>query len=497
MLKHLELRRDVYYDSVVLFQASSQLRELDGIDECLVAMATELNIRLLHDLGFKSEDTDDTSTSDLIIAVQGESQEIIGRAIQVLDSNLESQATPRSEPDSTQIHRSLGRAVRAANANLAIISLPGPHVAPEAADALREGTNVMIFSDGVSIKEEQKLKALATSHDLLVMGPDCGTAQLSGVGLGFCNDLSPGQVSIVAASGTGAQHLSCLLDANGIGISSIIGVGGRDMSDEIGGSSTLQALRILDSDTSTAHIALISKPPGKKTVRRINKIIKSLDTPVTIGLIGDPGVDLTKVAREIATTQNLPFRKPRLKLSGAPATGGQLIGLFSGGTLASEAAQIITDTAGPIAGIDTFEIPTPQAIADRKDNVILDLGDDRMTMGRPHPMIDGTLRCKIIKELTLKPAPRLLLFDIILGFGSNPDPAGEIANALDGFLRSHSKARAIASVVGTSRDPQGLDQQWQTLTALGCDVYESNAEAASAIALDLLTNNGKSESTHA
>ncbi len=497
MLKHLELRRDVYYDSVILFQASSQLRELDGIDECLVAMATELNIRLLDDLGFKSEEAGNTSTSDLIIAVQGESQEIISRAIQILDTNLESQSTSCSEPHGTQVHRSLGKAVCTANANLAIISLPGPHVTPEAADALREGANVMIFSDGVSIEEEQKLKALAASHDLLVMGPDCGTAQLGGIGLGFCNDLSPGQVSIIAASGTGAQHLSCLLDTSGIGISSIIGVGGRDMSDEIGGSSTLQALRMLDNDTATTHIALISKPPGKKTSRRINKIIRSLETPVTIGLIGDPGVDLTKVARKIATTQNLPFRKPRLKLSGAPATGGQLIGLFSGGTLASEAGQIITDTAGPVAGIDTFEIPTPQAIVDRKDNVILDLGDDRMTMGKPHPMIDGTLRRRIIEKLTLKPAPRLLLFDIILGFGSNPDPAGEIADALDGFLRSHPKARAIASVVGTSRDPQGLDQQWQTLTALGCDVYESNAEAASAIALDLLANNGKFEDAHA
>ena len=495
MLNHLEVRCDVYHDSVVLMQASRRLRGLDGVDECLVAMATELNIALLDDLGFEPEEIKATSTSDLIIAVRGESRDIIDRAIQELHVELESQAITGSGNGSVQVHRSLRAAVRAANANLAIISLPGPHVVPEAVDALREGASVLIFSDGVSIEEERQLKALAASRGLLVMGPDCGTARLGGIGLGFCNDLSSGQVGIVAASGTGAQHVSCLLDARGIGISSIIGVGGRDMSDHIGGASTIQGLRMLDYDPATTHIVLISKPPGEETAGRVDEVVKSLDTPVTIGLLGNSDVDLTKVAREVATARGVPFEEPRSQLPGAPATSGQLAGLFSGGTLASEAKQIIMDAVGSVAGLDDFENPTPAVIAGHEGNLIVDLGDDRMTVGRPHPMIDATMRREIIEELTRKPAPRLLFVDIVLGFGSDPDPVGGIADALAGFLGSHTEARVIASVVGTSRDPQNLDQQWRTLAGLGCDVYESNAEAASIIARALTSEGDEAEGT--
>ncbi len=491
MIEHLEVRRDVYHDSVVLMQASNDLRALEGMDECLVAMATELNVQLLDDLGFSSEPIDADSTSGLIIAIRAESQEVIDHALKELNATLEARVTSGSGGNEAHAYRSLGAAVRVAEANLAIISLPGPYVVPEAADALRGGANVMVFSDGVSIEEERELKSLAASRDLLVMGPDCGTARLGGIGLGFCNDVSSGEIGIVAASGTGAQQLSALLDARGMGISSIIGVGGRDMSDDIGGMSTIQGLRMLDEDPATTHIVLISKPPGKKTARRVNDIVESLNTPVTMGLLGDAGVDLTKVAREVADARGVAFEATRSELSGEATTRGRLVGLFCGGTLAAEARQIIIDSLGPVDSLDAFETLAPAAIADYEGNAILDLGDDRMTAGRPHPMIDATIRREIIEELASRPAPRLLFIDLVLGFCADVDPAGAIANALYEFRQSHSEARVVASVVGTARDPQGLAGQWRTLVDLGCDVYESNAEAAAAVAQALCGRAGR------
>ncbi|NNC65009.1 MAG: FdrA family protein [Gammaproteobacteria bacterium] len=482
MVEHFELRRDIYHDSVVLMQAGNHLRALDGIDQCLVAMATDLNIQLLDDLGFESEPINSSSTSGLIVAIRAESEDVISHAIRELEATLEARATSGSADSEVHAHRSLGAAVREAQANLAIISLPGPHVVPEAADALRRGANVMVFSDGVSIEEERELKSLAASRNLLVMGPDCGTARLGGIGLGFCNDVSSGEIGIVAASGTGAQHLIALLDARGMGISNIIGVGGRDMSDDIGGKSVIQGLRMLDEDPATTHIVLISKPPGDKTARRVDEIVKSLKTPVTMGLLGDAGVDLTKVARDVASARGMPFEATRSELSGQAAARGPLIGLFCGGTLATEARQIVGDALGPVDGLEAFETLAPAAIADHEGNAILDLGDDRMTAGRPHPMIDATIRREIIEALAGKPAPRLLFIDVVLGFCADADPAGAIANALHDFRRSHSEARVIASVVGATRDPQGLEAQWRTLADLGCDVYESNADAARAVA---------------
>ena len=73
---------------------------------------------------------------------------------------------------------------------------------------------------------------------------------------------------MVAASGTGAQHLTCLLDDAGMAVSHVLGVGGRDLSAAVGGRSAITALRMLDADPGTDHIVLISKPPDPRDRRR-------------------------------------------------------------------------------------------------------------------------------------------------------------------------------------------------------------------------------------
>ena len=157
----------------------------------------------------------------------------------------------------------------------------------------------MVFSDNVPLEQEVALKEYAGRAGLLVMGPDCGTAVVGGVGLGFANVVRPGPVGIVAASGTGAQHLMALLDGAGVGVSHCLGVGGRDLSAEVAGRSTLQALDLLDADASTELIVVVSKPPAAEVAEAVRARASALGTPVLFGLLGAGQPDLTATAASV------------------------------------------------------------------------------------------------------------------------------------------------------------------------------------------------------
>ena len=241
MPERTEIRPGTYQDSVVLMQISDRARRVKGIGDCVVAMATDLNLALLAEMGFALKGVESAATSDMVVAIRGTDETSVQTASELIDAalletrhgHLDVAAPPTEHPRAK--HATLRTTVAAASANLAVISVPGAHVVPEAVDAVLGGANLMIFSDGVSIEHERRLKALADERGLLVMGPDCGTALIGGVGLGFVNEVTHGDIGIVAASGTGAQHLMCLLHASGAGISHVLGVGGRDLRDEIGG----------------------------------------------------------------------------------------------------------------------------------------------------------------------------------------------------------------------------------------------------------------------
>src|SRR5690606_14776291 len=125
---------------------------------------------------------------------------------------------------------------------------PGVYAAFEAFRALENNLNVMMFSDNVTVEDEIKLKDLAVKKDLLMMGPDCGTAIINGVGLCFANKIKRGPIGLVAASGTGLQEVTVLIDQFGGGISQAIGVGGRDLSKDVMGRMTLHAINALNAD---------------------------------------------------------------------------------------------------------------------------------------------------------------------------------------------------------------------------------------------------------
>jgi FdrA protein len=387
-------------------------------------------------------------------------------------------------------------------ANLVAISVPGAYAKFEAMRALKRGLHVFLFSDHVPLDDEIDLKEEALRRRRLCMGPDCGTAYLNGIGLGFSNVVPRGRVGLVAASGTGLQAVACRLAALGEGISHGIGVGGRDLTAEVGARMTCFALEVLASDASTAAIVLVSKPPHPEVLPRLEAALARLSKPAVVCCLGAPArlgervrwVDTLDAAAEavVAAMQGRkwsprPFRDlgevaarlARLRQRGARA-GSDILGLFSGGTLAHEARLILDPLLGPV-GHD--EGPEP----DQGGHRILDLGDDRYTVGRPHPMLDPLLRAERIGAAGRSAHVGVLLLDLVLGRGTHPDPAEPLARAWQ-QARAAAEAEgrrlvAVASVVGTAQDPQTLDRQVGQLTEAGLEVLPTNAEAARFAAL--------------
>lgn len=154
------------------------------------------------------------------------------------------------------------------DARWALISVPGRYAAGVARQALDLGKHVFLYSDNVSLEDEVALKHTARERGLLVMGPDCGTAIVHGIGLGFANRVRREPISgakaigIVAASGTGLQAVASRVHALGGAISHALGTGGRDLKAEVGATTASQVLDLLARDPETGVIVLISKPPA-------------------------------------------------------------------------------------------------------------------------------------------------------------------------------------------------------------------------------------------
>jgi FdrA protein len=170
--------------------------------------------------------------------------------------------------------------------NLALISVLGDYAAAEAIKALRPGLSVMLFSDNVSLAHEREIKTLAREKNLLVMGPDCGTAIINGMPLGFANVVRRGAIGVVAASGTGLQEVTCCIDQLGAGISQALGTGGHDLHESIGGISMLYGLDALSADPDTRVIVLISKPPAPAVAEKILARARAAGKPVVVNFLG-------------------------------------------------------------------------------------------------------------------------------------------------------------------------------------------------------------------
>jgi succinyl-CoA synthetase alpha subunit len=361
-----------------------------------------------------------------------------------------------------------------------MVSVPGQYATIEALDALGRGVSVMLFSDNVPVEDEVRLKELAAEADLLVMGPDCGTAVVAGVAFGFANVVRRGSVGLVAASGTGAQQLMALLDAGAVGVSHCLGVGGRDLSAAVGGRSTRQALAALDADPDTSSIIVVSKPPAPEVLVDLERYAAGLATPVHWAILGAGRPDLTAATEAALAAMGAdPPSWPSWEGAAQHPVGGYLRGLFCGGTLADEAMLL---ASGQLGGIRS-NIPLAPELAlgadlRADDHLVIDFGDDTLTRGRPHPMIDPSLRLERVAAEAADPLCGVLLLDLVLGHGAHPDPAPELAAAIRAARETAGRdLPVVVSLTGTTGDPQGLSRSAEALQQAGAAVFLSNAQA--------------------
>lgn len=447
---HVELRPGAYADSVALLQVSRDVQAAPGVVTAQVAMATALNLEVLAEMGF--EIPPQASTNDMVVAIRLDAAGDLTTAIAAVDAAL-TPARPAAGKANTEPRRTTATALLD-GPGIALVSVPGASALVEAMDALDAGCDVMVFSDHVPLEQEVALKQIAHDRGLLVMGPDCGTAIVGGLGLGFANLTRPGPVGLVAASGTGCQQLLALLAHAGVGVSSALGVGGRDLSAEVGGRSTLTALQRLDADPEVELVVVVSKPPAAEVAAQVQEAADAASTPVELALLGPGQPDLTAAAERVLA--RLGHDRPTWPVAGRaePGEGGVVRGLFVGGTLCQEAA-LIAEATDPGGG-----------------HTFVDFGDDAWTQGRAHPMIDPTLRLEQLREAAADPATGALLLDVVLGHGAEPDPAAGLVPVL-----AEVRLPVVVTVVGTPDDPQGHDRQVAALTAAGAEVHLSNAAA--------------------
>jgi FdrA protein len=443
---------DRYVDSVVLMRLAQRLAALPGIADAAAVMGTDANKALLAEGGFIAPEIDAAGANDLVVAVKAAD----GAALAQLDELL---AAP-SEPGGgvPTVHTLEEALARQPGTNLAVVSTPGEYAAAEARRALERGLHVFIFSSNVTVEDELELKRIAADRGLLCMGPDCGTAIVGGVGLGFANAVRRGPVGVVGASGSGMQAVMSLLDGFGVGVSHAIGTGGRDTSDAIGGQTTFSGLSALLDDPATQVVVVLSKPPGPATAARLRQAAAVATKPVLLCFLDEGTLDEFARAAAEAAGQTVPPLAD-LPVPPRPEPGRRFIrGLFAGGSLAYE-AELILRRAG---------LGAP--------HTILDLGSEELTRGRPHPMIDSRLRRERIAAEAADPETAVILLDVVLGYGAAADPAGDIAAAIAGV---HGPL-VLASVVGTERDPQVLSVQVETLRRAGAHVFPTSAAAARA-----------------
>jgi FdrA protein len=472
--EHVEARSGAYADSVSLMQVSRRIASMDGVDAALVAMGTELNLELLDRMGFRRPDP--VGPNDLVVAIGAADDAALAAAVALVGDALAARPAP-SGSFAEQPPRTVSAAARDTGPALALISLPGQHAFTEAMDALDSGCDVLIFSDNVPVEQEIHLKDVAAERGLLVMGPDCGTAVVGGVGLGFSHTIAPGPVGLVAASGTGAQQVLCLLDAAGVGVSAALGVGGRDLSAAVGGRSTRAALAALNGDATTELVLVISKPPAAEVAAGVRAYADTLAVPVRFALIGQGEPDLTAATEQLLGTLGVPVPHwPSWPGRQAAPRSGALRGLFAGGTLCDEAMIIASERLGPIGS----NIPLqPHWRIDPRSpatgHVMIDFGDDELTAGRPHPMIDQSLRLERLAAESADPSTAVILLDVVLGHGAHLDPAAELAPAIAAV---DEEVAVVVSLIGAKSDPQDMNVQAAALRAAGAHVFTSNAQAA-------------------
>ena len=493
-----EVRKGFYLDSVALMRLSAEISAMGGIEEAVLMIGTPSNLQIMQDAGVLNSTGDSASPNDLVIALRADGKSSANRALAHANKSLEGGAL-KSNSSEARARTLRGSLATSPDSNLALISTPGSYAAREARSALDLGLSVMIFSDNVSIEQESSLKKLASQKDLIVMGPDCGTAYINRVPLAFANALAPDtttsnetlRTAAIAASGTGLQEFAVLLTRLGGKLIHGIGVGGRDLSDAIGGISALTAIDLLAADENVDQIVMISKPPGPDTAKLVFDKLANCGKPVIACVFDQASNALAtgiqhasdlRHAAELATSETMN-RQDNTQLakeliSDITASRKLLVGLYTGGTLCTE-SQLVLKRAAVEA---TSNAPAPGLQGLQEDNNtthrIIDLGADEYTVGRPHPMMEPLVRVGELENALADPHVAVILLDVVLGYGAHSNPSEAVLEAMQKATNIKDKPVVIASVCGTEYDPQDLHQQRAALTVSGITVCNCNVAAA-------------------
>ena len=496
MIVSVSVFRDTYLDSVVQLSGTRAMRQIEGVDWASAAMATPANVETLSGEGF--EGLEALGANDLVLAVRAGSQDEVDAALEAGRQAAFARRATENDNRAVKPARTLAEAVdRLGGATVAVISVPGDYAGLEATKAMSAGLDVLLFSDNVSVEVEVELKERASRLGRLLMGPGAGTAMLGSTCLGFANVVRPGRIGIVAAAGTGAQEAMSLLDRWGVGVSSVIGLGGRDLSEAVGGRMAKLAINALRADADTDAILLVSKPPSARVAQEV--LASAQGTPIVAAMIGfEPDFAVPPSARVVSTLEAGalsmlaalghelvdvvgPLRgQVQQAIERLPAERTLVRGLYSGGTLCYEALVILSGLVGPIWSNtpldEALRVPAPSGT-----HTCLDLGEEEYTRGRPHPMIDPQARIEMLREAGAEPDVAAILLDVVIGYGAHEDPAGQLAPAC-ADIAAAGGPQIVAYVLGTEQDPQGFQQQRQLLRDAGCIVTETAARAALAAA---------------
>ncbi|WP_102273729.1 acyl-CoA synthetase FdrA [Cytobacillus massiliigabonensis] len=488
------VKKNSYQDSINLMLLTNSISAIEGVNKAQIMMGTPANKDIFKTAGLYTEELETAESNDMAIVVDTDDENKMNEVLDKVEQYLKDQSISNKGNDYETV-RTWDRARKALpDATLALISVPGQYAAEEAEKALDFGLHTFIFSDNMPIEDEVRLKKKAHEKGLLVMGPDCGTGIIDGVPIAFANVVKKGRIGIVGASGTGIQEVTAIIDRLGEGVSHAIGTGGRDLKEPVGAITMMDGIRALENHQQTDIIVVISKPPAKEVRNEVVDLLHSVSKPVVTLFLGEKptqyegnvyqaytleetarmAVDLAKGNEMKADYNQGNFEVANTDLKPEQRT---IKGLFSGGTLASEAAVLISDALGLGSAITNED----GYVLKKDGHIVVDLGDDKYTQGKPHPMIDPETRARFIDEAGADEQTAVILLDFVLGYGSHDDMASallpSIQKAVSHAQKEGRTLHVVASVCGTETDPQDYQAQKRKLAEAGIIVKDSNNEA--------------------
>ena len=492
-MKKVIVKKNRYVDSVSLMGVSERVTAMQGIENAEAQMATCANQDVLKLLGYELPES--VSPNDLVIAITADNEDTYKAALQLAEDIID-----RKNTDSDRHYADISEIDMEEDAyDLCQISLPGEYAAAEAKKALEKGMDLFIFSDNVSLEEELELKQLGQKLGKLVMGPDAGVALIDGVALAAGSIIRKGPIGIVAASGSGAQEVGCIIEKCGFGVSNLIGTGGRDLYPQIGGLTMIEGIRRMEADPKTKVIVLVSKLADLGVMDQVLTVADGCKKPVVAVFLGSDRTlfeghkvcgtfsleECALKAVELAGGETGSFGMTDGEISALAAKSVAALaperkyfrGLYCGGTFTEEALQYFSAHNSGVTLFSNLSNRYCTKLADSEQSeghAILDLGAEDFTAKAPHPVFDPGLRLQRLQKELEDPAVGVILLDFITGPGVAADPITAFARE----CAKHPEIVFISTICGSAEDPQNVAEKEKLLQDAGVIVVKSNYQSA-------------------